>query len=163
MRTTTSISTPAFLRTNLISHSHVHRLPKKTGFLLKKGFLLKNRFSFWLQVFICCAVLSGSVVLDSLQPHGLQPAMLLGPWGFSKQEYWSGLPFPPLGDLPNPGIKPRSPALQVNSSPSEPPGKPTNTGVGSLSLLQGIFLTQESNWGLRCRRIFYQLSYQGNP
>ena len=51
-------------------------------------------------------------------------------------------------DLPNPGIKPRSPALQADSLPSEPPGKPKNTGVGSLSLLQGIFLTQELNWGL---------------
>ena len=51
-------------------------------------------------------------------------------------------------DLPNPGIKPRSPALQADSLPSEPPGKPKNTVVGSLSLLQGIFLTQELNWGL---------------
>ena len=51
-------------------------------------------------------------------------------------------------DLPNPRIKPRSPALQADSLPSEPPGKPKNTGVDSLSLLQGIFLTQELNWGL---------------
>ena len=43
--------------------------------------------------------------------------------GFSRQEYWSGLPFPSLGDLPNPGIEPRSPALQADASPSEPPGK----------------------------------------
>jgi len=41
--------------------------------------------------------------------------------GFSRQEYWSGLPFPSPGDLPDPGIKPRSPALQEDSSPSEPP------------------------------------------
>ena len=52
------------------------------------------------------------------------------------------------GDLPNPEIKPRSPALQADSLPAEPPGKPKNTGVGSLSLLQQIFLTQESNQGL---------------
>ena len=44
--------------------------------------------------------------------------------GFSRQEYWSGLPFPSPGDLPNPGIEPRSPALQVDSLPSELPGKP---------------------------------------
>ena len=44
--------------------------------------------------------------------------------GFSKQECWSGLPFPSLGDLPNPGIRPRSPALQTDALPSEPPGKP---------------------------------------
>ena len=43
--------------------------------------------------------------------------------GFSRQAYWSGLPFPPPGDLPNPGIEPGSHALQVDSLPSEPPGK----------------------------------------
>ena len=42
---------------------------------------------------------------------------------------------PPLEDLPNPGIEPRSPSLQVDSLPAEPQGKPKNTGVGSLSLL----------------------------
>ena len=44
--------------------------------------------------------------------------------GFSRQEYWSGLPFPSPGDLPDPGIKPSSPALQADTLPSEPPGKP---------------------------------------
>ena len=44
--------------------------------------------------------------------------------GFSRQEYWSGLPFPSPGDLPDPGIKPRSPALQADALTSEPPGKP---------------------------------------
>ena len=43
--------------------------------------------------------------------------------GFSRQEYWNGLPFPSPGDLPDPGIEPRSPALQVDSLLSEPPGK----------------------------------------
>ena len=46
---------------------------------------------------------------------------------FSRQEYWSGLPFPSPGDLPNPGIKPGSPALQADALPSEPPGKPKKT------------------------------------
>ena len=56
--------------------------------------------------------------------------------------------------IPDPGMEPRSPALQVDSLPSEPPGKPKNTGVRSLSLLQGSFLTQESNQGLlHCRQI----------
>ena len=67
------------------------------------------------------------------------------------------------GDLPNPGIEPRSPTLQEDSLPAEPQGKPKNTGVGSLSLLQGIFLTQESNQGLLHYRILYQLSYEGSP
>ena len=44
--------------------------------------------------------------------------------GFSRQEYWSGLPFPSPGDLPDPGIEPRSPALQVDSLPTELSGKP---------------------------------------
>ena len=43
---------------------------------------------------------------------------------FSRQEYWSGLPFPSPGDLPNPGIEPGSPALQADALPSEPTGKP---------------------------------------
>ena len=112
-----------------------------------------------------CTVLSCSVMSNSLQLHGLQPARLLCPWGFSRQEYWSGLPCPPPGrHLPNPGIESRSPAFQVDSLPSEPPWTPKNTGVGSLCLLQGIFPTQELNWGLlHCRRILYQLSYQGGP
>ena len=88
-------------------------------------------------------VLSRSVVSDSLPPHGLQPARLLCPWGFSRQGYWSGVPCPP-GDSPDPGIASRSPALQEDSLPSEPPEKPKSTLVGSLSLLQEIFQTQES-------------------
>ena len=47
----------------------------------------------------------------------------VSPMGFSRQEYWSGLPFPSPGDLPDPGIKPRSPALQADTLTSEPPGK----------------------------------------
>ena len=51
--------------------------------------------------------------------HQAPPSM-----GFSRQEYWSGLPFPPPGDLPDPGIELRSPALQADALTSEPPGKP---------------------------------------
>ena len=57
--------------------------------------------------------------------------------GFPKQEYWSGLPGPPPGDLPDPGIKPRSPALQADVLTSEPPGKPTK-GVGGINYKVGI-------------------------
>ena len=82
---------------------------------------------------------------------------------FSRPEYWSGLPCSPPGDLPNPGIGPRSSALQADSLPAEPQGKPKNIGVSGLSLHQWIFPTQESNWGLsHCRWILYQLSYQGS-
>ena len=63
------------------------------------------------------------------------------------------------GNLPHPGIKPSSPSLLADSLPSEPPGKPNYTGVGSLSLLQGIFPTQELNQSLlHCRQILYQRS-----
>ena len=50
-------------------------------------------------------VLSRSVMSDSLGPHSLQSTRLLWPWGFSRQEYWSGLPCLPPGDLPDPGIE----------------------------------------------------------
>ena len=82
--------------------------------------------------------------------------------GFSRQGYWSRCPFPSPADLPNPGIKPRSPASIPDSLPAEPPGKLKNAAVGSLFLLQQIFLTQESNQCLlHCRQMLYQLSYQG--
>ena len=72
------------------------------------------------------------------------------------------LPCPSPRDLPNPGIK--LPTLRVDSLPTEASGKPKSTGVGSLSLLQGIFPTQESNWDpLLCRQSLYQLHYQGSP
>ena len=81
---------------------------------------------------------------------------------FSRPEYWSGWPYPSPGDLPNSGIKPRSPTLRADSSPAEPHEKPKTTGMGSLSPHQRIFPTQESDRGLlHCRRILYQLSYQG--
>ena len=71
-----------------------------------------------------CTVLSHSVVSDSLQPYGLLLSRLFCPWRFSRQEYWSGLPCPLPGDLPNPRIEPRSPTLQADSLMSEPPEKP---------------------------------------
>ena len=79
-------------------------------------------------VYVC---VSHSVVSDFLQPHGLQPA----PWSmeFSRQEYWSGLPFPSPGDFP--GIEPRCPALQGDSLPFEPPGKPSSVNCIHISIL----------------------------
>ena len=106
----------------------------------------------------------GSMYLDhTLWSHGLY-----SPWNSPGQNTGAtrstpeALPSPGL--LPNPGIKPRSPTLQTDSLPAEPPGKPKNTGVGSSLLLQWIFPTQESNQGLlHCRWILYQLRYQGSP
>ena len=93
----------------------------------------------------------------------LGPHRLYSPWNSPGQN--TGVePFPSPGDLPNPGIEPRSCTLQADSLPAESQGKPKNTGVGSLSLLQWIFLTQELNRGLlHCRQILYHLSYQGSP
>ena len=102
-------------------------------------------------------MLCPSVVSDSLSPPGSSVH------GILQQEYWSGLPSPPSEDLPNPGIQPRSPTLQGDSLSADPPGKPKNIGVGSLSLLQWIFPTQGSNPGLpHCRGILYQLIHQGS-
>ena len=59
--------------------------------------------------------------------------------GFSRQEYWSGLPFPSPGDLPNPGIEPGSPVLQADTLPSEPPGKSgLNVCLGISNFLEEI-------------------------
>ena len=93
---------------------------------------------------------------DSLRPHGLY-----SPWTLLGQNTEVGRwPFPSPEDLSNPRIEPRSPVLQVDSLPVEPQEKPKNTVVGSLSLLQWIFLTQELNQGLlHCRWILYQLRY----
>ena len=91
-----------------------------------------------------------------LQPHGLYIR-----WNSPGQNTGVGSLSFLQGIFPNPGIKPRSPKLQVDSLPAEPQGKPKNSGVVSLSLLQQIFLTQESNWGLlHCRQILYQLTYK---
>ena len=71
-----------------------------------------------------CIYESLSHIQLSATPWTVAHTKLLCPCGFSSQGYWSGLPCPPPGDLPNPGIEPRSPALQADSLPTEPPGKP---------------------------------------
>ena len=94
---------------------------------------------------------SCSVMSDSLRTHGVYSA-----WNSPGQNTGVGS----VSLLQ--GI--RSPTLQVDSLPAEPQGKPKNTGMDNLSLLQQIFQTQESNQGLlHCRQILYQLSYQGSP
>ena len=88
---------------------------------------------------LCCAVLSCSVVSNSLWPQ--EPARLLSPWGFSRQEYWSGLPFPPLGDLSDSGIQPcllRLLLWQAGCLPLVPSGKPRK-GFKTRQLLSVIW------------------------
>ena len=109
----------------------------------------------YISVKILATWMSCMTLCDSMDciVHGILQARILE---------WVAFPF--SGDLPNPGIKPRSPALQADSLPAEPQGKSKNTTVSNLSLLQWLFPTQESNWSLlHCRRILYKLSYQGSP
>ena len=91
-------------------------------------------FASFLYAYAVCWV--ASVVSNSLWPHGLYPARLHLSLGFSRHKYWSGLPCPSPGDLPNPGIKPGSPALQEDSLTTEPPEKVckwlTNNGILDL-------------------------------
>ena len=90
------------------------------------------------------------LTLTSVQPGELKSLsrvrLLATPWtvayqsppsmGFSRQEYWSGLPFPSPGGLPNPGIEPGSPALQADALPSAPPGKPcSQVGISNCQLV----------------------------
>ena len=92
---------------------------------------------------------SHSIVSNSLRPHGLTRGIFQ-----ARILQWVAFPF--SRGSSQPGIEHRSPTLQVDSLPAEPQGKPKNTGVGSITLLQRIFLTQELNWGLlHCRRLWY--------
>ena len=138
----------------------IHRL-SKWFLMMAKSFISRfKRLLWWRNVCVCLVTQS---CLTLCNPVGL-PFRLFYPWGFSRQEYWSGLPCPLPGDLPNPGIELRSSTLQTDSLPSEPHGKPKNTGVGSLLLLQGNFQAQESNQGLlHCSQILYQVNHQGSP
>ena len=78
-------------------------------------------------------VRNGHGTMDLFQiGKGVLQGCILSSMEFSRLEYWSGEPFPSPGHLPNPGTKPRSPALQADSLPVEPRGKPKNTGVGPL-------------------------------
>ena len=76
-----------------------------------------------------------SVLVTQLYPTLFNPCQALLSIGFSRQEYWSGLPFPSSRDLPNPGNKTRFPALQADSLSSEPPGE-SKDGVRGLQLIK---------------------------
>ena len=97
---------------------------------------------------------SHSLVSNSLWPHGLY-----SPWNSPGQNTEAGslIPFSRGSSQSRDRTQvSRSPTLQADSLMFEPPGRPKNTGVGSLSILQGNFLTQESNQGLlHCRQILY--------
>ena len=119
-----------------------------------------SEWTFAMELYVLCLVCQSVQLFRTPWTVARQAPLSIG---FSRQEYWNGC-HALLQRIFLPGIEPRSAALQADSLQPEPPGKPMNTGVGSLSLLQGNFPTQESNWDLlHCRQILYQLSYQGSP
>ena len=94
----------------------------------------------WLLYICVCVCLVTQLCLTLCDPLELQPTRLLCPWGFSRQKYWSGLSCPPPGDLPNPGIEPRSPTLQANSLLTKPARNPNEyLHIGMLLLLLSQF------------------------
>ena len=105
----------------------------------------------------CCLVAQLCLTLLRTQRHLLGSSV----HEISQARILEGIAISFSGDLPNPGIKLRSPALEMSSLLTETPRKPKNIGVDSLSLLQGNLSIQELNRGLlQCRRILYQLRYQ---
>ena len=118
---------------NILNSNYCNSLLACLSFSLNLDTFQEMNHVLFISVSLGC-VFSRSVVSNSLWPHGLQPARLLCPWGFSRQEYWSGfLCHPPPEDLPNPGIEPRSPALQADSLPAELPGKPLYPWISLFS------------------------------
>ena len=134
---------------SLLQLSHPYMTTRKTIALTRQTFvgkvmsLLFNMLSRLVTTYCLFHTVeseSRSVMSDCWRPHGLY-----SPWNSPGQNTGVGSLSLLQGIFPNPGIEPRSPALQVDSLPAEPQGKSKNTGVGSLACLQGIFLTQKSN------------------
>ena len=124
-------------------------------FILQKN---RNRIYSCMYVYMLCLILSHVWLFVTPWTVAHQALLSLGVLQARILE-WVAVPFSRRSS--HPGIKHRCPTLQVNSLLSQSPGKPMNTGVSSLSLLQGIFLTQK--WYpslLHCRWLLYQLSYQ---
>ena len=102
------------------------------GFIAYRLSFCSGHFHFLSSSFLCTVLcFITQIMSDSLQPCGACQAPLS--MGIPQARIQSGLPCPPPGDLPNPGIKPRSPASQVDSLPAESQGKPQNIGVSGLN------------------------------
>ena len=93
---------------------------------------------------LLCLVAQSCLTLVTPQIVACQASLSME---FSRQEYWSGLPCPPPGDLPHPGIEPRSPALQADSLPSEPPVLLHTKSVGYTRRSVGIPGTHRAEIG----------------
>ena len=111
-------------------------------------------------LYLACQNLGSEGKWKSLSPVPLWPHGLYSPWNSLGHNTGVGS-LSLLQGSSQPRNRSQVSTLQVDSLPVEPQGKPKNTGVDSLPILQGVFLTQELNWDLpHCRRILYQLSYQ---
>ena len=134
--------------------------------------LNKRYFSFFQSIFIEGQVYTSDMMCCAQSLSCVQP--FVTPWTVACQAplsmgilqarilEWVAMTFPRGSSQPR--DQTQVSRIVGDSLSSEPPGKPMNTGVGSLSVLQGIFLTKGSNQGLlHCRQIVYQLSYQGSP
>ena len=95
-----------------------------------------HNLPWWRRLYCCCSVAESCLTLVTPWTAAHQAPLSMG---FSRQEYWSGLPFPPPGNLPNPGIKPTSPALAGGCFTTELPGKPERdfSDVINIGLLTG--------------------------
>ena len=125
---------PKFFRHRLI-HLPLSKPPETSGLATPN-----------LEIVCLC---SCSVMSNSLWPHGLQPTKLHCFQEVSKQGYWSGLPFPPLGDLPNPGIKPTSPAdsaLAGRFLTTELPGKPKFRAAVLKWFFAKLWVPRKTSW-----------------
>ena len=127
------------VKLNIISHGYCSPVSKNTG--VGCHFLLQGILTQGSNLCLVSPALAGGffsiapprrpqyMLLCSVMSNSVTPWTVAHPaplsMEFSRQEYWNGLPFPSPGDLLDPGIKPGSPALQADSSPSEPPGKPS--------------------------------------
>ena len=131
------------------------------GDVVDSLYLSKSFETFLTSMYILIIILSESrsVVSNSLRPHGLT----MQSTEFFRILEWVAFLFTRGSSQPRNRTQ-VSHTVQADSLPAEPRGKPKYTGVGSLPLLQQIFLTQELNQGLLySRRILYQLSHNGSP
>ena len=129
---------------------------------MKKTYIWMHTLKTYTDGYMCCA-LSCSVMSDSLGTHELQPARLLCPWGFSRQEYWSGLPCPSPGFFPTQESSPGLLLCRQILYHLSPQRSPQILEWVAYPFSRGSSLTQESNQDLlHCRQMLYQLSYQGS-
>ena len=131
--------TKLFLKNTIKNSFSIHRTPvtakrmgKHYSSLHTKHNVIQHMFYDYILYSVCSVA---KVMSNTLQTHGLYPTRFHGIFmEFSRQEYWSGLPFPPPGDLPKPGTEPASPALAGGFFTTEPPGTLCGSDLALLGL-----------------------------